>query len=210
MVLTSSAYMIENNPFLSQQSTQGPPARLSPGSPGFSHTALLVHRHSWPFKTSVQHILPQCICPSPPCKFLSAFETQFRLPLCREAFQTPAGLSTASVPPALRQPLLFCAYDIALGLDSISPVAQQSPPKQGRRLFLSPAVSTAPSTEEEILGCLDTLPSAGGDLSLGQVAPQARPRPRWAPEPPPVRTFQLSLRKDAADEIFTVGTETQA
>lgn len=77
-------------------------------------------------------------------------------------------------------------------------------------MFLSPAVSTAPSTEEEIRRCLDTLPSAGGDLSLGQVAPQARPRPLWAPEPPPVRTFQLSLQKDVADEIFMVGTETQA
>ena len=208
MVLTSSAYMIENNPFLSQQSTQGPPARLSPGSPGFSHTALLVQTQL------ALNLRPLSSTSSPsvslPCKFLSAFETQFRLPLCREAFQTPAGLSAASVPPALRQPLLFCAYDVALGLESLSPIAQQSPPKQGRRLFLSPAVSTAPSTEEEIRRCLDTLPSAGGDLSLGQVAPQARPRPLCAPEPPPVRTFQLSLQKDVADEIFMVGTETQA
>lgn len=131
MVLTSSACMIKSNPFLSQQSTQGPAAHLSPSNPGFSHTALLDHRHSWPFKTSVQHILSQSICPSPPCKFLSALETQFRFPLCREAFQTPPGLSAASVPPALHQPLLFGACDVTLGLESLSPIAQERPPKAG-------------------------------------------------------------------------------
>lgn len=144
MVLTSSAYMIKNNPFRSQQSTQGPPARLSPGNPGFSHTELLVHRHSWPFKTSVQHILSQCICPSPPSKFLSPFETQFRFPLCREAFLTPPGLSPASVPPALHQPLLFCAYDVALGLESLSPIAQESPKSRGGICFSLPQLAQHP------------------------------------------------------------------
>ena len=76
-------------------------------------------------------------------------------------------------------------------------------------MFFSPTVSTAPGTAEEFRRCLDTLLSAGGDLSLGRVAPRVRPHPHWAPEPPPVRTFQLSLQKDVADEIFMVGTENQ-
>lgn len=98
---------------------------------------------------------------------------------------------------------------LSISLESLSPIAQRGPPKQELYLFPSPAVSKA-RTEEEIHRCLHTLPSAGGDLSLGQVAPQAQPHPRWAPEPPPVRTFQLSLQKNMADEIFMVGTETQA
>lgn len=76
-------------------------------------------------------------------------------------------------------------------------------------LFISPAVSTVPGTEEELSRCLNTLTTDGRDLSLGQVAPQVWPRPCWAPEPPPVRTLQLSLRKDVADEISMVRTETQ-
>lgn len=187
MVLTSQAYVINNKVLPSQESTQGPHSPPS-GSPSFSHTELLVHRHVWSFKTSVR-ARPVPVRLPLSRQILIPFWDTFQNPFFWEAFLTLPGLAPSSVPTAP----FVCVYHIILCLESSPPPSLPRPTSSGVpwnqiRILCSTssADSTELDTEEALSRWLITLITNGGHLSLCQVASQVWPHPHLPLRPPPV------------------------